>query len=240
MTLLRATLWIYGSALRRSWECLTKNWVVSFAPVAYGAILSLTVTLVAPLGIIGGLILGLVSQACASSALHLIRNIVESGKTNFNDFLGGFTVYFWELLTIAFILWIPMRLAWMALASVPNGALIYFMIQVALYILLNPVPEFIYQTRVSGVDLLGASYNFIVENWIEWFMPIIVLTVAGYLALNTLDAVAIGLPGLVQSFVSAFSFGLLLTYFMVFRGFLFAELHGTTRRSRLYRYNART
>jgi hypothetical protein len=32
--------------------------------------------------------------------------------------------------------------------------------------------------------------------------------------------------------------GLGLTYFMTFRGFLFAELYGTTRRSRLYRYKA--
>jgi hypothetical protein len=32
--------------------------------------------------------------------------------------------------------------------------------------------------------------------------------------------------------------GLGLAYFMTFRGFLFAQLHGTTRRSRLYRYKA--
>jgi hypothetical protein len=34
--------------------------------------------------------------------------------------------------------------------------------------------------------------------------------------------------------------GLCLTYFMTFRGFLFAQLYGTTRRSRIYRYKART
>jgi hypothetical protein len=33
--------------------------------------------------------------------------------------------------------------------------------------------------------------------------------------------------------------GLLLTFFMIFRGFLFSQLHGTTRRTRIYRYNAR-
>jgi hypothetical protein len=47
------------------------------------------------------------------------------------------------------------------------------------------------------------------------------------------------LPFFVQGFVIAFVFGLFLTYFMTFRGFLFAELHGTTRRSRAYRYKAR-
>jgi hypothetical protein len=239
MKLLRATLWIYAIALRRSWECAAKNWVVSFAPVGYGLIFSLAVTLVAPLGIIGGLLLGLVSQACLSSGLYLVRHMVESGRATFNDFLNGFTVYLWELIGIAFILWIPMRLAATVLASVPNGRLIYFLIQIGLYILLNPVPEFIYQTRVSSIELIGASYNFIVDNWIEWLVPNIILTVAGYALLNLLDAIVIGLPSFLQSLIVAFAFGLCLTYFMAFRGFLFAELHGTTRRSRIYRFDAR-
>jgi hypothetical protein len=165
--------------------------------------------------------------------------MVESGRATFNDFLNGFTVYLWELIGIAFILWIPMRLAATVLASVPNGRLIYFLIQIGLYILLNPVPEFIYQTRVSSIELIGASYNFIVDNWIEWLVPNIILTVAGYALLNLLDAIVIGLPSFLQSLIVAFAFGLCLTYFMAFRGFLFAELHGTTRRSRIYRFDAR-
>jgi len=232
-------LWIYANALRRSWECAAKNWIASFAPVGYGLIFSFAVTVVAPLGLIGGLLIGLVFQACLSSGLYLVKNIVDSGKATFNDFLNGFTVYLWELLGIAFILWIPMRLAASVLASVPNGALIYFLLQAGLYILLNPVPEFIYQTRVSNLELIGASYNFTVENWIEWLAPNFILTVAGYLLLNLLDAMVIGLPGYIQSLIVSFVFGLSLTYFMTFRGFLFAELHGTTRRSRIYRFDAR-
>jgi len=239
MKLLRATLWIYATALRRSWECAAKNWIVSFAPVGYGLIFSLAVTLVAPLGIIGGLLIGLVSQACLSSGLYLVKNIVDSGKATFSDFLNGFTVYLWELLGIAFILWIPMRLAASVLASVPNGGLIYFLLQVSLYILLNPVPEFIYQTRVSNLELIGASYNFTVDNWIEWLVPNFILTVAGYALWKLLVIVIIGLPGFVQLLIVAFASGLCLTYFMAFRGFLFAELHGTTRRSRIYRFDAR-
>ncbi|MBI2532977.1 MAG: hypothetical protein HYW03_12320 [Deltaproteobacteria bacterium] len=239
MKLLRATLWIYAGALRRSWECAAKNWIVSFAPVVYGLIFSLAATLALPLGIIGGILLGLVSQACLSSGLYLVKNIVDSGKATFNDFLNGFTVYLWELIGIAFILWIPMRLAAMVLASVPNGGLIYFLIQIGLYVLLNPVPEFIYQTRVSNIELIGASYNFIVDNWIEWLAPNFILTVAGYALLNLLDVMVIGLPGFLQSLIVAFAFGLCLTYFMALRGFLFAELHGTSRRSRIYRFDAR-
>jgi len=239
MKLLRATLWIYAAALRRSWQCAAGNWLVSFAPLAFGLLISLATTLAAPLGIVGGLIITLVSQACLSSGLYLIKNIVESGKTGFNDFLNGFMVYLWELIAISFILWIPLRLAATVLAGVPNSRLIYFMIQIALYVLLNPVPELIYQSRASGIELLGASYNFIVDNWIEWLLPNIILAVAGYWALNLLESALPEMQGFLHSLVISFAFGLLLAYVMVFRGFLFAELYGGTRRSRIYRFDAR-
>ena len=227
-------------AVQRSWQCARKNWVVSFAPLAYSLALSLVAAIVAPLGFIGGILLGLAGQACLSSGLFLLDNMVRAGRANFDDFLKGFVVYIWELVRISFILWIPTQIASMALSSVPNGGLIFFLIQIALYILLNPVPEFIYQTRSAGIELLSASYNFIVENWIEWFVPNILLTVAGYFVLHLLGLLSLELPGFLRQFAVGFSFGLCLTYVMVFRGFLFAELNGTTRRSRLYRYNART
>jgi hypothetical protein len=239
MKTVQVTLWMYAVALRRSLEAVSKNWIVSFAPLAYGFILSATVSIVAPLGLIGGLILGLVSQACVSSGLYLVENIVGMGKTNFDDFIKGFTVYLWELVRISFILWIPLRVLSIALSGVPNGALIFLFIQIALYVLLNPVPEFIYQTRTSGIELLGTSYNFIVENWIEWFVPNIALTLLAYFLLNWLSLLTFSLPGFAQFFLVTFGLGLCLTYIMVFRGFLFAELHGTTRRSRAYRYDAR-
>jgi hypothetical protein len=236
MSTVQATLWISAKALRRSWESLLKNWVVSFAPFAYAALLSILAFIVASLGIIGGLVLGLASQACISSGLHLIKNIVESDRADLKDFINGFTVYLWELLGIAFILWIPMRVLAMALASAPNGGLIFALIQIAIYILLNPIPELIYQTRASGLGLISESYNFIVENWLEWLLPNIVLTIAGYLILNILNAITTGLPGVVQVFIITVGMGLCVSYFMIFRGFLFAELYGSTRRSRAYRY----
>ncbi len=231
---------MYANAFWRSWECAARNWVVSFAPVAYGIILAVIASLVAPLGIVGALLFSLASQACVSSGLFLIKNMVENNKADFNDFLKGFTVFLWELLGIAFILWIPLRVLSMGLATAPNGALIYFLVKLALYILLNPVPEFIYQTRASGLELISSSYNFIVENWIEWLIPNIVLFALGYFLLELLEPLLFGLPGFVALFLYAFIAGLALTYFMIFRGFLFAQLHGTTRRSRLYRYKSQS
>ena len=240
MQILQVTLWIYATALKRSLECVRKNWIVSFAPVVYGIGLSIVGTLVAPLGMIGGFLYSFASSACASSALFLIKNMVESGKTDVRDFLNGFTVYLWEVIAIGFILWIPTWALATSLASVPNGALIFFLIQLCLYIILNAVPELIYQSRASGLELIGASYNFIVENWIEWLTPNLILFAVGYFLLDFIGSLFFGMPGFVQLFLYAFVLGLCLTYFMTFRGFLFAQLYGTTRRSRIYRYNART
>jgi hypothetical protein len=233
------TLWLYTTALSKSWDCLRKNWVVSFAPVVYGIILTVAGIVAAPLGIVGGLIYSLVSSACASSGLYLIKNMVESGKTDINDFLNGFLVYLGDLLTFFFILWLPMWAAANGLAGVPNGWLIYLLLRLGLFVLLNAVPEMIYQGRASGLELIGASYNFIVENWIEWLVPNLILFAAGYFFLDYFDSLLFGLPVFVQLFLSALVLGLLLAFFMIFRGFLFSQLHGTTRRTRIYRYDAR-
>ena len=239
MKTLQVTFWLYTTALSKSWDCLRKNWVVSFAPVVYGIILTVAGIVAAPLGIIGGLIYSLVSSACASSGLYLIKNMVESGKTDINDFLNGFLVYLGDLLTFFFILWLPMWAAANGLAGVPNGWLIYLLLRLGLFVLLNAVPEMIYQGRASGLELIGASYNFIVENWIEWLVPNLILFAAGYFFLDYFDSLLFGLPVFVQLFLSALVLGLLLAFFMIFRGFLFSQLHGTTRRTRIYRYDAR-
>src|SRR5512135_717757 len=240
MQTLQVTLWLYALALKRSLECVGRNWVVSFAPAVYGIALTAIAWLVTPLGFIGGLLLSIASQACVSSGLFLIKNMIASNKADVNDFLNGFTVYLWELIGIAFILWIPMRIAATALAPMPNGALIYLLLKLVLYILLNAVPELIYQSRTSGLELIGASYNFIVENWLEWLVPNLVLAAAGFYLLGLIEPLLFGLPAFLEFFLYSFLVGLGLTYFMTFRGFLFAQLHGTTRRSRLYRYKAQS
>lgn len=239
MKILQVTLWLYTTALSKSWDCVRKNWVVSFAPVAYGIILTLAGVVAGPLGIVGGLVYSLVSSACASSGLYLVKNMVESGKTNVNDFLNGFLVYLGDLITFFFILWLPMWAAANGLGGVPNGWLIYLLLRLGLFVLLNAVPEMIYQGRAAGLELIGASYSFIVENWVEWLVPNLILFAAGYFFLDYFASLLFDLPVFVQLFVSALVLGLLLAYFMTFRGFLFSQLHGTTRRTRIYRYDAR-
>ncbi|MEE9569624.1 MAG: hypothetical protein V3W37_09575, partial [Candidatus Binatia bacterium] len=181
----------------------------------------------------------LVSNACLSSGLNLIENIVKGRKAVLNDFFRGFTVYLWDIVMISFILWIPMRVASAVLYSMPEGPLILLFIQITLYIILNAVPELIYQSQASGLELLAASYTFIIENWPEWFTPNLVITVVGITLMRVLGPMVSGLPFAIQIFLMTSVLGLFLTYLMIFRGILFSELDGSNRRSRVYRYKLR-
>ena len=41
-----------------------------------------------------------------------------------------------------------------------------------IFILLNPAPEIIYQVQHdSPLDVFKHAYEFVLENWIEWFFP---------------------------------------------------------------------
>jgi hypothetical protein len=240
MEQIKAIFWIYKTCLIRTVELVRGNVGIIFAPIAYGVLLSVAAMLVAPLGIVGGIVMGVVLAACASSGLYLIENVVRMGKASLQDFARGFSVYIWDILTIAFIFWIPMRLLAQFAYTTPNGPLLYLGVQILLYVIFNAVPELIYQGRVSGLALLSASYQFIVENWIEWLLPNLLVGVAGYLLRNLVYQLVTPLPFFLQYFLVETAFGLFLTFLMIFRGLLFAELNGTTRRSRVYRYKARS
>jgi hypothetical protein len=239
MESIKALLWIYRTALSRSAELLVRNWGIIFAPLAYSVLLSLATLIFSPFGLIGGMLLTAVAAACASSGLYLLQNVVRVGKANVNDFLKGFSVYLGEVLTIAFILWIPLMLLSRVAYASPEGAFIIVAVRILLYVFLNPVPELIYQSRLSGLTLLSASYEFIVSNWIEWFLPNVVITALGYLLLQWLNQLAAYLPWFLEFFFISSAFGLFLTFLMIYRGMLFSDLNGTTRRSRLFRYRAR-
>ena len=239
METIKATLWIYRIAFTRSGQLVRENWAVVFAPLAYSVFLSVAGIFLIPLGLVGGLLLLLASNACMSSGLHLVENILDSRKANVNDFLKGFTVYLWEIVRISFILWIPVMLVSSVLAPSPNSDVILRLIWIALYIILNAVPELIYQSRASGVEILVASYHFIIENWPEWFAPNIIITFAGWVLMQAFNPLASALSAPLYIFVIASIIGFFLTYLMIFRGLLFSDLNGSNRRSRVYRYQAR-
>lgn len=262
MNLLQATWILYRDAFRAAALSFSRAWWVVLAVVAFFAAMVFFTGFVGGLGVAGGLIMGAVNALLIGAILALFEAaILSARRVSFQDVVDCFGKYFWDVMGVGFVLWIPLMVLDQGMRTNPNGAFLSSAIFFLLFVLLNPAPEVIYQLQHnSPLDVFKSSYEFVIENWIEWFLPLLIaigplgltffLTLSTRLGrgagLNFLQILvlpftvlsgwlaALGLPeGLSNTLV------LLLTppvtvFIFLFRGHLFHTLHTSSRRGRLY------
>ncbi|MGD9764868.1 MAG: hypothetical protein AB7V27_14235 [Candidatus Binatia bacterium] len=225
------TIGIYRRAFARGALLAARNWPVVLSVFAYSAILTAGAHLSAYLGLVGGMIMSLLTSACLGSFLYLVEMIVRTQKVAWSDFTASFGVYFWDVVGVTFAIWLFWFVATPAIGTLPQGPVVVLGIQLVLIVLFNAVPELIYLGHHGVVALLARSYQFIANNWIEWFPPNLVLML-GLVALW-------GAPvngNLVLQIAWVAVIAMFLYFAMVVRGLLFIELDGTTRRTRAFRH----
>ena len=226
----RMLLGIYATCLRKSAERAVRHGLILLTIFAYVALYYGVGFITAPLGIVGGFILGLVLDACLSSALVMVESMVKDQLLSIDDFKRSFGTYFFDVMGVLFVLWIvslamtPLRAAghiWLVMA-----------VRLSMFILFNPLPELIYAGGYGTTELFAKAYEFIRDNWIEWFVPNILLGIAIWAFLQ-IDMVAspVGATILNSIFYAFFFY-----FFMIFRGLLFQELHRSSRRMRMFQY----
>lgn len=231
MEWLTVTVQLYRQVYSRGVLLAAKNWPVLFTVLVYSTLLDVGATIVAPFGMIGGFAMGLLFAACISSCLSLVETILRTGKVTLDDFRHSFGAYLYDVMGVTFVSWIFFMLVTPMMQQMPNGVLILACINIAVFVFFNAVPELIYLGRYPVLQLLGESYQFIADNWIEWF-PVTALFLVAYVGLQLL-------PPIVPSLVQAALVGALLYLAMIVRGLLFMELHGSSRRGRAFRYRSR-
>ena len=148
--------------------------MIAVAVVVF-ALLTLGVTvLVSPLGMLGGFILVAANALVIGATLSLLEQVVSgSRKVRWRDIPRSAGQYFWDVISVGFMVGLPLLVLQMALQANPYRPVLTMAVFFLVFVLLNPVPEVIYQGRQgSAIDVLRASYEFIVENWIEWFLPL--------------------------------------------------------------------
>lgn len=229
METLAATVVMYGRTLRRAILLSVSNWPVAFTAFAYAAIMSVTVAVAARIGLLGGFLVTLVWAACVSSFLYLVEMIVRTSRVTWADFQKSFGAHLWDVLGVMFVSWLFWMVVAPALAGLQQGPTIVFCIQLAIFVFFNPLPELIYLGGQPLPGLLAESYRFVLENWVEWFPPTLLLA-AGLAAI----AAAPWPPILSWAEVGVAAF--YLYFAAVFRGLLFLELSTSSRRSRAFRY----
>ena len=258
---------LYRQAIRSTGRSLRHGWIAMLALVGF-ALLFVGVSQVAgSLGIAGGFLLGALNALLVGATLSLIEQSLGGARSlQLHDIQESLGCYFWEVIGVGFVLWLPIMALDLGTQANPYGQFLSSAALLLLFILLNPAPEVIYQVRQdSPLDVLKTCYEFVVENWIEWFLPFgllilpVVISPSGleqFVRLSSRLGRGAGLD-FFQLLILPFTvlggwFGylglpsdaywilaILLTppvamSILLFRGHLFALLHGSSHRQRAF------
>ena len=246
MNIFKDMIYVQKNTFKKSILSFKRSWPIIFTAVIYMFINVLAINLInlllrGVLSIIAGFIFAIISSSLISNYLYLLYNAITYNRITFQNFKDGFTQYLWKVYGIFFIAWIgSYALSILLDLTGSAGIMLYSLIRLLVLVFLNPLPETIYQKYYSSVDSIKYAFDFIKENWLNWFVPNIILfgiiyLVTGrlvedmfttYLVLDfRLDMLGIIMFLLGQSIFS---------FTMIYRGHLFSLLSTSTRRKRMY------
>jgi hypothetical protein len=247
---------LYGKTALLAARRSVRAWPVAFSLVMYAIILLLAMRLLAPLGMLGGMILGLIVAACFSSYLHLISFAVAGSKITLMDVRRSFGARFWDVISVLFAFWI-IGFAVDSVVAPAAGAkadIVKALVGLAMAVFFNVVPELLYQSTSRSFILLMESGTFISKHGLEWFLPNILAALALLAPLDLLHGPAGRLVLVIANLLSPNNNGMAIYnlfeaappylqlpmlafvhWLMIFRGLLFAELTRGGSRQRALR-----
>jgi len=234
VTLIYARLYLDCS--RRALTSIGKSPWTMLLPVGLFLALQIASMLVSALGVLAGIFLGLVLAALGSCYLYFVGEVVANAKVQLNEFRKSIGAYFWSVANVLFVYWVASFILGGLLSRSPQARGAEVALQLVALVLLNAVPEVIYQRHTyGGLATIQRAVQFLQANWLEWGIPNLLLLAVLWLVLKYgLGLVVdLGNAGLVLWSVA---FGSLLHVVMVFRGHLFAALDGSSHRQRMFRY----
>lgn len=245
LDILKDILYTNKKVSKNAIDSLYKNWLIIFTGLFYSLSTIILYMLLPHFWILAGLVLVIFTSALISNYLYLIDCIISRNKFDLQDFKEGFGVYLRKVWGISFIGWVASLIV--NTFAMPIFSRSYYPMGLGIIlnflaiILLNALPEVIYQKNYNPWESITYTIEFIKDNWIEWFIPNIIL--AGILYLFTGKF----LNGVFNYYIP-FKFALapskvLILYFigqivfsfmMIYRGYLFEILSTSNRRKRLF------
>lgn len=252
-----ATLAIYVRCVSEASRALVKDWLLIVGSIVLVFGYSLAGGLLAPLGMVGGMFASLLGLAALTIYYGWLSELAAgspSGRQRARlgkEALLAFDVsLFFGLVSASFILWV---LDWVvgSLVLGMNAGWVKAFLALALIFLFNALPEVLYLRRYESLAAFQESFRFTHSNWIEWYLPFLVITspflllglenFALLFAMNSpllpvsmvFQVPQVLLPPGLGFFASLFGV-VLVNWFMLFRAFLFQELDRGTRRQRVF------
>lgn len=246
---------LYRDAFGQTLASLRRAWIGIVAIYLYFLGLRVVAVLAGgvPNPMIAGLIMSLADALAVGALLALLERAVHGHVLRPADVRDALGAYFWNVIAVGFILWIPLML----LSAVVRGPLL-IAVSLLIAVFLNPLPEVLYQARTSSpLEDLAESARFVQHQWIEWFLPIALvaaplgpfllsgalsrggLSFGHFLLLPTVllafIAEGLGVPARMTIVIAPLAAPIILFTLLLFRGHLFAALYGSSRRQRAFR-----
>jgi hypothetical protein len=234
MNVLTVYLRIYSDAFRQALTGIGKNAWTVLLPIGliYANLLASGVVMSIPY--LGQFLVWIVWAAAASCYLYFVSEVVAKSRVKLDEFGRSIRAYFWSVANLFFVFWIASLIISLLVPPAQQGVFTRLLF-LAAAILLNAAPEVIYQRgSYGGLETAQRSINFLQANWIEWGIPNLLLLAAWYF----LPPNPLGMLGGLGSILEAIIEGAFLHLVMVFRGFLFAALDGTSHRQRMYKWRS--
>lgn len=232
MSFVTVYLRIYADCLQKALGGISKNLWTLLLPMGLALALQLLTPLLATLGLVGGILLGLAIDAAVSCYLYFTGEVVANARVGLKDFQKSIGAYFWSIMNLFFVFWLA-RLVVRLVAPGPTAhGILSLGLSLLIALILNAAPEIIYRKgSYGGIETITRCVRFIQENWIEWLVPNVLLMGAMYL-LWTAPPLLVPYEALVRAIL----LGALIHVLMVFRGHLFAVLDGSNHRQRMFRF----
>lgn len=226
------------SVLKKAVSAFKNNLLIFLLAIPYMALTMVAGSVAAMMGFLGGILIFVVEAAIISDYLHIIHQVITRRKFDMDDFKNGFTVHFRKIYMVLFVVWVANYGASLLLSPILNAMGLGFVL-VAIYffafVILNPLPEMIYQKYFSEADTFVKTVEFTRENAISWLVPNALIFALLFAVRALIDSalLPLGLGWLNLLVLSVVSAGL-ISFGMIYRGYLFDVLYKTTRRKRLF------
>lgn len=251
---IRATALMYAACAAAATRVFIRNWIIVPGSIAAFLIFSVCMQLFLPLGMAGGFVVGLVEVALLTLYYRWIADSTEGDRLRFSDLIQFDYSLFVSIISVGFVVFIAKYIISSLILGMSLGW-INALISLVIIIVLNPVAETIMHHRFEGMTAISHAYRFVLDNWVEWFLPFVLIMIP-WMLIDRSDpllmlartdpllpgspvifaAVALGywvpLPGLVLAAIGV----VVVNWFMIFRLNLFRDLDSSSRRQRSYRY----
>ena len=238
---------LYLDSATKASKGLLRNWLLIVASVASYMIYQFAATMFQTSGFAGGLLVGLIQIYLLTLYYGWLTHARQNQAIKLQDLYYLDYPLFSGIINIGFIFFMGLFLAGL-LAQASAQPAIILIPQLVILLVFNAIPESIYIHRYDSFTALRHAYNFTRDNWIEWYIPFVLLLLpwtlknpSGVLvvlsqtdnllpALPIIPATAVFLEKLNAPNLLNLTLGVILAnWFMLFRGYLFDALDGRRR-----------